>query len=129
MRTGKFLIASLLLLAGLGLAQQRMIIVVPSNLAATANLAAKRWHTNFWGIPRGTNAVVWDVPLTANQYGTGVLTHYWCNWQFTSNEWWWFTNKLTIAGTANIKLFNAATTAPDQVLSDLNLKRYETNGP
>lgn len=127
MRVGKFIIIGLLLLAGLAFAQQRMIIVVPANRAAVANAACRRWHTNFWGIPRGTNAMVFDAALSAT--GTGTISHYWCNWQFTSNEWWWFTNRLTVHTTPQIRLFNAATVTPNQVLIQLELKPYSTNGP
>lgn len=128
MRAGS--IAILLLLMCLAVRSEdavRVLIVVPSNLTATANTACQRWHTNFWGIQRGTNSQVFTASLTTNVYGTNPITHYWCNWAMSSNEWWWFTNKLTVVGTPNIKVFNAATTTPDQVLQDLGLFRMQTN--
>lgn len=114
----------------------RYIIVVPADRAPSANAVAVRVHTNLYnagGLNAGQLATyagsdTWCVPLTTNAASTNI-THYWCNWQFdNTNHWTMLTNwGWTVMTNARVRVFNAATTTPDQVLQELGLFRMQTN--
>lgn len=114
----------------------RYIIVVPADRAALANAAAVRIHTNLYDagglnieqLSTYAGSDSWSVPLTTNEVSTNI-THYWCNWQFdNTNHWTMLTNwGMVVMTNARVRIFNAATTTPDQVLQELGLFRMQTN--
>lgn len=93
----------------------RAIIVVPATRAAAANKLGGEVD------PNGREDI-FTSPLVA--VGTsGPITHYWCGWSLTDDQWTRLRARLDIAAqrTAGVRFYNATSRTPEQILAELNL--------
>jgi len=94
---------------------KRIIIVVKAAAAQAANNRAKE-------IDVAGGERTFTVGLSAS--GKLPATHYWCSWRLPDGDHDAIRSKLQAAIDANnARVFNAATTSPDEVLATLGLKR------
>lgn len=104
-------------------ADQRYIIVVANGAVDNANNLAWRVHTNHLHATTGFIGTNVFSPPGLGVTTNGAVQAYWCNWNFTDVQWQFLTNKgaTLLLQTNSIRIFNASTTTPDLVLSELGL--------
>ena len=97
---------------------RRAIIVTPASLAPQANAGAKQNDLD----PVGGEKT-FTVPLSAT--GSLPATHYWCNWQMTPDHWDAAQTRIKSLG-AEVRVFDASTITPQEVLDTLGLQTIAT---
>lgn len=90
---------------------KRLAIVIPVNVKLISNNLSKNIDTE--GGER-----TFTVPLAKNTK-PNTITHYWCSWQMTQEQFDAIQNKFS-----GDKLYNAAQFTPEKVLEQLGLVRY-----
>lgn len=96
------------------------IIVVTAQDQEEANTLAKQ-----------ADHVGGDLTFTVELSNDGMepATHYWCCWKVTTEEWEYLTFAFGEGNTKGRRMYDADIIAPDEVLTELGLKRIITIPP